>query len=407
MKKTLFISIFILTSIILFSQNKQLIKIEKLYHSENYEKCISKAKEYISENKDDAAPYFFTSMSYYQEFNKYSDNFSIKMAAKNLYKGKNKENAGEYSKRFKNEIDSLHFILKKFAYNYYEANKNQSKVYYDYLAKVYNDTLEQYDEIVLGKKERPDAEIIELIKTGELNQTDENGLKQGKWMKVYSNGETAYEVYFKDGKPIGKFKRYHENGKLSSLLNYDNEGIKADVEFYNEKGEKISQGTYTGKIKNGLWVYYNNGIKIKEEEYKEDSLNGFQITYYENGQIYDRKKYENNIQVGLWEKFHPNSKPHLKAFLVNGLMEGPLLRYYYSGEIEVRGQYKNDLKEGKWTYYSEEGLKDYIEYKNGIDVNEDNVEKANSEEYKKNIKKGKTIADPEHYKDNPYEYPNK
>ncbi|MCD4791639.1 MAG: hypothetical protein K8R54_00270 [Bacteroidales bacterium] len=405
MKKNLIIPILLIISTSLFSQNKKILKIEKLFNSGNYEKCISKAKEYISDNKDDAAPYYFIAMSYYQEYFEYKDNFSIKSAAKNIYKGMQKENAGEYSERFKSEIDSLHFILIKYAHNYYEANKNKSKVYYDYLAKIYNDTLKQYDEIVLNKKKRPDAEIVELIIKGELNQTDENDLKQGKWKKVYSNGKTAYEVYFKDDKPVGEFKRYHENGKLSSLLNYDNEGINATAEFYDEKGIKISEGTYKGKTKNGLWLYYKNGAKIKEESYKDGLLNGDQLTYYEDGKIYDRKKFENDKQIGLWEKFHKNGKVYLKTFLVNGLMDGPLFRYYYSGKIEVKGQYKNDLKEGKWTFYSEDGQEDYIEYKNGIDVNDDNVEKVNSEEYRRNIEKGKTIADPEHYKNNPYDYP--
>ena len=177
------------------------------------------------------------------------------------------------------------------------------------------------------------------------------------------------------------------------------------MEFYDKEGIKISEGMYIGKAKTGLWVYYKTGLKIKEEEFKDNLFNGLQITYFENGQIYDRKKFENNIQVGLWEKFHRNGNAHLKAFLVNGVMEGPLFRYYMSGEIEVKGQYINDLKEGKWTFYSEDGQKDIIEYKNGLDVNNDNVEKVNSEEYRKNIEKGKTIADPGHYINNPDEYP--
>ena len=95
----------------------------------------------------------------------------------------------------------------------------------------------------------------------------------------------------------------------------------------------------------------------------------------------------------------------LKAFFKNGILDGPILRYYPDGKIEVKGQYVNDMKEGKWYFYSEDGQSDIIEYVKGVDVNEANVEKVKSDEYRKNIEKGKTIADPEHYKNNPEEYP--
>lgn len=405
MKKFTILITFLILVFVVHSQDKKLLKIEKFYEKAHYEKCISVAQKYIEDNNDHAGPYFFMSMSYYQEYNKYKDNFSVKTASKYLHKGMQKKNAEIYQKKFKHEIDSLHTILVRYAHNYYEANKSRSKTYFEYLAKIYNDTLDQYYEVVEGREKRPDAEIIDLIRSGELNQTDENGLKQGKWKKVYSNGETAYEVFFKNGKPIGEYKRYHENGELASFLNYDSLGNYASAFFYDTKGNKISEGYYSGQLKDSLWIYYKNDLKIKEETYKDGKLNCEQITYFENGQIVDKKRFEDDTQIGLWERYHKNGNPHLKAFLVDGLMEGPIFRYYYSGALEVKGQYKNDMKEGKWHFYSEDGHEEMIEYKNGVDVNENQVEIINSEEYRKNIEKGKNIADPEQYSNNPEDYP--
>jgi len=405
MKKPIILILLFIISFTGFSQDKKVLKIEKFYLKGNYEKCMDAANKYAEDNKKDAAPYFYISMSYFQEYHLYKDNFSVKAASKYLYKGMKKDNADEYLKKFGNEIDSLHVILVQYAHNYYEADKEESKDYYEYLAKIYNDTLEQYQEVVNGEDERPDAGIIDLIKSGKLNKTDENGLKQGEWKKVYSNGETAYEVFFKDDKPIGDFNRYHENGKLSSVLHYDSLGMYASALFYDDKGNLLSEGFYKEKDKDSLWVYFKDGTKIKEETYKDGKLNGDQIIYYDNGQIFDKKRYENGIQVGLWEKYHKNGKPFLKAFLVNGLMEGPLFRYYYSGELEVKGQYKKDLKEGRWYFYGEDGNEEMIEYKKGVDINENQVELNNSEEYRKNIEKGKNIADPKDYSGNPEDFP--
>jgi len=409
MKKiTLFLSIIAVSIFSTSAQNKKLEKIKHYFNHKKYEKCISKSTECYVNNPQLAAPYYYSAMSYYKLYNDQSDIKSIKEIAKKLNKGRKKEGKDEYEETFKTEITDFHNILKKYAYSYYQANKIKSKFYYDYLAKIYNDTLAQYDEIVLEIKPGPDAEIVKLTKEGKINQTDDAGLKQGKWMKVYSNGETAYIVYFKDNKPIGELKRFHENGKLSSLLVYDEDGKNATATFYDDKGFKISEGNYVGKLKNGKWFYYFNDKKIKDEEYIDGKLNGFQITFFENGQIYDKKKYENDLQVGVWEKFYKSGKPHLKSFLKNGKMNGAVVRYYKTGLPEVKGQYKNDLKEGKWIFYSEDGKSvDTIIYKNGKDVNEVDKENIESEKYKQNIEKSENLLDPANYKNNPYEYINK
>jgi len=408
MKNLTLIFIFTFSVITASAQDKRIEKIKKHFNSGKYEKCISKATDYYLDNPKIAAPYYYSAMSYYKLYNDQSDIKSVKEIAKKLNKGRKKKGHEKYEEIFKNEITEFHGILKKYAYSYYEANKPKSKFYYDYLAKLYNDTLAQYDEIVLEIKARPDAEIIKLTKQGKINQKDDAGLKQGKWMKVYSTGVTAYIVHFKDNKPIGELKRFHENGKLSSLLNYDENGEHATAMFYDDKENKISEGNYNGKLKNGKWTYYFNNNKIKEEEYINDTLHGDQIIYYKNGQIYDKKKFENGVQVGVWEKFYKNGKPHLKSFLKNGKMDGPVIRYYKSGLTEVKGQYKNDLKEGTWVFYSKDGKsKDTIVYKNGKDINEADKEKIESENYKKNIEKSKNLLDPAQYKNNPYEYINR
>ncbi len=405
MKKVVLSLVFALPVLLAFSQNKKIKKIERLYEKAKYEKCINVAKSYISENRTLAAPYYFASMSYFHEYKKYKDNFSVKSAGKYLAKGMTKEKHEVYDAKFKHEIDSLHLILKEFAANYFEANREKSKPYFEYLATIYKDTLKQYNCLFKEDAERPDAKIVRLTKEGKINQTDNKGLKQGRWTKVYANGNTAYEAFFKDNKPVGEMKRYHENGKLSVRLNYNDAGDTAKAVFYDEEGNLISEGSYIGKKKTGKWLYYRNKLKVKEEHYKNDSLDGAQIFYWDNGQAYDKRMFKNGVQIGVWEKFYKNGQIFLKAQFENGVMNGTMLRYYKSGKLEVKGQYKNDFKEGVWTFYGEHGEKDTITYVKGKDVNEDEKEKRESDEYKKNIEKGKHIADPEDYKNNPYEYP--
>lgn len=409
MKRPILFSILFLSiSYFSYSQDKKLDKIKSYYNQKNYEKCISKSVKYYVEKPSVAAAYYYYAMSYYKLYEDQADIKSIKEISRKLYKGKSKKGAEKYEEIFKTEINDFHSILKKYAQTYYQANKPKSRFYYDYLAKIYSDTLEQYNELVLNKAVRPDAEIIKLTKEGKINQVDKNGLKQGKWMKVYSNGITAYIANFKDNKPVGELKRFHENGKISSLLNYDKQGKFANATFYNDKGKKISEGKYIGKVKEGKWLYYKDKILIREENYSNGVLNGTQTVFFNNKQISDRKKYIKGKQVGVWEKYYNNGKPKLKAFLKNGLMDGSMIRYYRSGATEVKGQYKNDLKEGVWTFYSEDGKSSSVKtFKNGVDINKKDVEEKESESYKKGIENGKKLKDPKDYKNNPEGYINK
>jgi antitoxin component YwqK of YwqJK toxin-antitoxin module len=62
--------------------------------------------------------------------------------------------------------------------------------------------------------------LIPMLSTGqqEINHTDNNGLKQGFWKRNYPNGRAMYEGVFNNDKPVGEWRRYHENGGLKSHI---------------------------------------------------------------------------------------------------------------------------------------------------------------------------------------------
>ena len=68
--------------------------------------------------------------------------------------------------------------------------------------------------------------FVVFSQTDSLNQTDGNGLKQGRWKKFYLKGGKRYVGQFKDDKPIGTFFYYDELGKMTSSLKH-----KGDTAF--------------------------------------------------------------------------------------------------------------------------------------------------------------------------------
>ncbi len=391
-----------------FAQDKNLKKIEADFNNGKYEKCISRADKYISTNSKTALPYFLQSFSYFELYKSNSDLTNLKSSGKLLSKGITKNQSEVYIAEYSDKFNELKDTLHKVADRLYAQKPAKSKVYYKYLAEIYNDTTAQYHEFYDPKDNRPDADIIKDMKAGKLNQTDNKGMKQGKWKKVYDNGRPAYEVTFKDNKPVGELIRYHRNGQVQAKLNYEKDGITANAKLFNEFGKLIAEGKYIGKKKEGEWKYYDNEILIKLEFYKDGKLEGKQKIYYNDGKIYDEKIFVNGVENGLWVKYHHNGQVALKCQVKDGKFNGNLLRWYPSGTQEVIGQYVNDLPEGKWTYFSEDGSqKQDINYVKGVPENQAELDEKQAEEYKKTLEMSKRLLDPADYRTNPEEYKRK
>lgn len=66
----------------------------------------------------------------------------------------------------------------------------------------------------------------------------------------FNAGKLSERGYLYEGKPVGEWQRWHENGELSVEALFTTEGKQA-----------------------GTWIYYNDaGKKIKEEVYEEGEL---------------------------------------------------------------------------------------------------------------------------------------
>jgi len=55
-------------------------------------------------------------------------------------------------------------------------------------------------------------------------------------------------------------------------------------------------------------VYYKSGKPKQEKNYKNGDLNGNLISYWENGKIHTKGKYENNYRIGIWKTYDKKGK---------------------------------------------------------------------------------------------------
>lgn len=78
--------------------------------------------------------------------------------------------------------------------------------------------------IVFGQEQKYlDVKDITTTDNGLMVMKSDASLVTGKIAEWYESGQLKMEVTIKDGKRIGEFKSYYENGNLQIILNNDGE----------------------------------------------------------------------------------------------------------------------------------------------------------------------------------------
>ncbi len=240
-----------------------------------------------------------------------------------------------------------------------------------------------------------------------LNYTDINGLKQGRWVKKYFNGQTKYEGYFVNDKPRGIFKRYNEQGQLSSVMNYYDNKNQATVTFFYPGGKIAIKGKYIDKNKDSIWDYYTqDSVLITKEAYKNGVEHGKWQWYYLNGNLKEEKTFADGKPEGIWLSYYPDGTKKMETFFIAGLREGTIKTWYEDGKLLLYGQYRKDMCTGTWKMYDENGiLKQQIEYdQNGLPKNLDKLQLEETKMLNDLEMNSKNLPDPDNFINNPEMY---
>jgi antitoxin component YwqK of YwqJK toxin-antitoxin module len=204
----------------------------------------------------------------------------------------------------------------------------------------------------------------------ELNKTDQQGRKQGNWIKKYPNGNKMYEGFFRNDQPVGEFKRFYENNTLKSLLVYSNDGTNADATIYHPNGNISSTGKYINQKKEGKWKFFSSftkGYLISEEIYSGNFRNGLSLKFYPDSTIAERVNYVNDLRQGECIQYYPNGIICLKSNYLNGLLNGKYEVWFENGNIQFSGTYKDNTRDGLWFIHTKDGILKYkLEYLYGV-----------------------------------------
>ena len=195
------------------------------------------------------------------------------------------------------------------------------------------------------------------------NITDAQGSKQGKWKKLYPNGEVMYEGTFKDDKPVGEMLRYDESGKLRSIQQYAEGSDNFTVEYYDpQTGKLTSKGAYNGKLRDGEWQYIapESGTVVMIEHLKNGKLSGTtQIFNLDKGLI-EEMNWVDDVMVGAHKRYFDDGTLYIEQqYDTGGALTGEVKMYFENGALAAKGNYTAGKKEGKFEFFNPDGTPDF------------------------------------------------
>ncbi|HET8752826.1 MAG TPA: hypothetical protein VFM59_00585, partial [Salinimicrobium sp.] len=116
--------------------------------------------------------------------------------------------------------------------------------------------------------------VFENVAAQEINQVDENGKRHGVWRKTFEEDpeQIRYEGSFEHGKEVGVFKFYQLGFKNPvATKHFSADSDIAEIKYYSQDGDIISEGKMQGEKRIGEWKYYH-----------KDSENVMMTENYEN-----------------------------------------------------------------------------------------------------------------------------
>lgn len=137
-------------------------------------------------------------------------------------------------------------------------------------------------------------------------------------------------------------------------------GCKSNIETV----ENTNSAGYTERYerrksdyaKEGKYAKFDpDGQILEEAQYSNDTLNGYRILYYENGDTQIVEKYEMGTFSGFYKVFYPNGQEKLVGQYQNNKMTGPWKAYYEDGQLKEVVTFRDNNENGPFIEYHPNG----------------------------------------------------
>lgn len=236
-----------------------------------------------------------------------------------------------------------------------------------------------------------------------VNRVDANGLKQGTWVKFFTDSTIKEKLIYVNDTAQGPFEQYYHQPNSDSLYvmhkgSYLNGKMHGDVQWIvsvtrtplhvmvYRHGKKIGtypcysngQKTYDDYSWNNYnykTTYHMNGVPKSRIQFRMDWVwniefwlsdmgdsldvgdledgNGLLNEYYANGQLAQQKKYAEGELVEITMVYDSLGNPLKKGSLKKGT--GTVIEYFSDGSVRMKYSLRKSQKHGSFVRYSANG----------------------------------------------------
>lgn len=222
----------------------------------------------------------------------------------------------------------------------YHSNRKPSRIEH------YKDSVKHGFSHVLDEK----GNILEstLYLDGQLaakGRMDTMGLKQDQW-KEFRNSKIIAEGSYKDGKRIGKWIFYHDNGKIEQIGNYNSKGLEiGEWQWFFPSGDIIRLEEYENGLRNGIYYEFDeSGDTIARGNFIDDKEDGFWMIRY--GDYIEKGNYTEGLKNGLWRSFYMDGTIYFKGKFIDGNPDGKHEYFYPNGSLKEVINYSGYKRNG-------------------------------------------------------------
>ena len=189
-----------------------------------------------------------------------------------------------------------------------------------------------------------------------LNQMDEKGNRHGIWKGTHEkSNRPRYEGTFNHGKEVGIFKYFDDTkaGTIIATRDFSKNDNSCYAIFYDQKGNKVSEGKLVNKITEGTWKYYHfeSTQLMTIEFYKNGKLEGNRKVFYKDGTVAEDTNYKAGIKEGTSKTFSETGKLIDEHIYKNGQYDGIASYYDGNGNKLYEGIYNNGNRVGTWKIF--------------------------------------------------------
>lgn len=174
---------------------------------------------------------------------------------------------------------------------------------------------------------------------GQLSTSGEvkNGQRYGKWINWYENGQKSTISIYKDNDVLVK-QTWDRNGKVQVV-----DGNGEFLSFY-DNGKLYAKGMYKDGKAVGIWEYfYENGSKFQVSEFTNGIEDGAFKTFFETGQVSSEGKMKNGKQFSDWIWYNENGTISSKAVFNDHGKDG-VQEFFNEDGVHIKNEFYKDSK---------------------------------------------------------------